>query len=341
MSHQLADLVEEIDSFVDSAASTPGLAEPDVRRVLRFISQVIQVVEQSFQDVLALLVDIKLLRPEELKPARIDELRRSSELLTARSRFHDALEICSKLRHLSAHYHDFIEPIVGQLPNSPQWHTLLRLLDQHEGAVINLIHDSTTEISRLLDTVVPTNLESIKRTAADRANELRAHLTTLHDINGRILGLSGKTGFIELTATPGALQREVTIYMDKRDQSTTHGHRVTIGDGTKIKGNLVIAHDITDSFNQAATTADPNLKKLLEQLCAQVEKLLPALPPDQQAQAKQDLSTFVAEATSDKPRRKWYELSAEGLVEAAKACGNMAGPVAQAVGAILPILARI
>jgi hypothetical protein len=62
------------------------------------------------------------------------------------------------------------------------------------------------------------------------------------------------------------------------------------------------------------------------------------LPEKKRADVAQDLSNLVTEVTKEAPRRKWYELSAEGLIEAAKACAGMASPVIQTVKTVLALL---
>ena len=83
---------------------------------------------------------------------------------------------------------------------------------------------------------------------------------------------------------------------------------------------------IQDSFNHAQQASDKDLRINLESLCKQVEQLSQTMPRDVADQVTQDLSTFVMEVTKEQPRRKWYELSAEGLIEAAKSCAGMASP---------------
>ena len=62
------------------------------------------------------------------------------------------------------------------------------------------------------------------------------------------------------------------------------------------------------------------------------------LSNEKQKEVGQDLSSFVAEVTKESPRRKWYELSAEGLIEAAKACAGMASPIIATVQEVLKLL---
>ena len=59
------------------------------------------------------------------------------------------------------------------------------------------------------------------------------------------------------------------------------------------------------------------------------------MPPQLAEEVAQDLHTFVSEATSANPRKKWYELSAGGLIEASKTVAAMSGSITTAVKAIL------
>jgi hypothetical protein len=103
--------------------------------------------------------------------------------------------------------------------------------------------------------------------------------------------------------------------------------------------NLVTAQNIQNSFNKAAGAAvDEPLKEALKALTTHVAELAKRLPPEQAEAVSKDLSTLAAEAVSKEPRKRWYELSAEGLVDAAKTVAEMAAPVTTAVGAVLALL---
>jgi small GTP-binding protein len=131
-------------------------------------------------------------------------------------------------------------------------------------------------------------------------------------------------------------QNNITVEGDmivgKTDKS------ISFGDNAHIAGN-VNTGKIQNSFNTVAqSAAEPALKAELERLCQQVEQMLTQLPEEKKQEAVQDLDSFVKEATKDAPRRKWYELSAEGLIEAAKACAGMTAPVTATVKGILELL---
>ena len=63
---------------------------------------------------------------------------------------------------------------------------------------------------------------------------------------------------------------------------------------------------------------DPELKKKLQELAEQVAEMVKEAPEETAERAARDLEALTAEAISKEPRRKWYELSAEGLMDAAK-----------------------
>lgn len=103
--------------------------------------------------------------------------------------------------------------------------------------------------------------------------------------------------------------------------------------------NLVTAQNIQGSFNKAAGAEVPEpLKDALKTLTTQVAELAKHLPPDKAETVSKDLATLTAEATSKEPRKAWYELSASGLLDAAKAVAQMAAPVTTAVKAVLALL---
>lgn len=115
---------------------------------------------------------------------------------------------------------------------------------------------------------------------------------------------------------------------------------ISISNSTVGDVNQVAADTINNSFNKIAKSDAPDeLKEHLEKLNAAVKEMIQRLPEMQQKQAAQDVQTLTDEALSEKPRRKWYELSAEGLIEAAKTVGEIATPVITAAKAVLAFLA--
>lgn len=68
----------------------------------------------------------------------------------------------------------------------------------------------------------------------------------------------------------------------------------------------------------------------MEDLLIAINEVNKAVPPEQSETAQamaRDAETLVSETASAKPRKKWYELSIEGLKEAAETLGSVAIPV--------------
>lgn len=122
--------------------------------------------------------------------------------------------------------------------------------------------------------------------------------------------------------------------------------QINIGGAVSAAGgdvNIVVAERIERSFNKAAGAEhlSNDLRQNLQELSRQVEQMVKHLPPKEAEKAAQDLEKLTDEAISGKPTREWYQVSADGLVKAAKAVGETAEPVIKTVKKILPLLALL
>jgi hypothetical protein len=91
----------------------------------------------------------------------------------------------------------------------------------------------------------------------------------------------------------------------------------------------------TNVVNQAA--AGPT-KDALEQLLAQSRELAARLPEADREEVAKHTETIAREVSSTKPHAGILSISAQGLVDAAKAVAEMAQPIATAVAAVLGIV---
>jgi hypothetical protein len=107
--------------MTEAVAADKNITDFDLRRVLRFLSKVIQVVEQAFQDVLTTMIEFKYVTGDDLHSGKIPQLTKELDLLQSRSRYRDAEEICNRLHHLGDFYNAEIEPITRNLPNQTRW----------------------------------------------------------------------------------------------------------------------------------------------------------------------------------------------------------------------------
>lgn len=85
----------------------------------------------------------------------------------------------------------------------------------------------------------------------------------------------------------------------------------------------VIAEKIENSFNKARDAADRSdeIRELLQSLAQEMVKVVEKLPPEKVDEAVSDLEAFTDESIKDKPTRKYWELSKQGIIDAAQAVG--------------------
>jgi hypothetical protein len=117
---------------------------------------------------------------------------------------------------------------------------------------------------------------------------------------------------------------------------------IKIGGNARISAPIVIADSIENSFNALAkSNLNEDTKALLEQLLKAIADINKQVKPEQTESAEsmaRDAESLVNEATNPKPRRKWYEVSMEGLKHAATNIGEVATPVLEIVGKLSPLL---
>ena len=112
-----------------------------------------------------------------------------------------------------------------------------------------------------------------------------------------------------------------------------------IGDGATFHGNFVVADLINSSFNAVEkSTATDEMKGLLKNLTHQVGEMIKSMPEKDAKKVEKNFDMLVKEATSEEPDQQWYEVSAKGLVEAAKALGEAGKPILELVPKVLALL---
>ena len=133
------------------------------------------------------------------------------------------------------------------------------------------------------------------------------------------------------------------VYNIEKIQGDVMNTTIQFGDDATISGEftVVTATNIKNSFNKTTNSdVTDDLKEKLKAVAVEVTKLAKMLPPDDAENVSKDLEALTSEAVSKRPRKEWYELSARGIVDAAKAIGEMATPVTVAVKAVLALLAK-
>jgi internalin A len=87
---------------------------------------------------------------------------------------------------------------------------------------------------------------------------------------------------------------------------------------------------LTNCINMILKEPSDGRRALLEALNRDVRRLIENLPADKQdagPEVAENLEMLVKQATSEKPNRKWYSLSADGLLEASKWVQDFTGRI--------------
>jgi len=108
-----------------------------------------------------------------------------------------------------------------------------------------------------------------------------------------------------------------------------------------VSGNIVAGNE--NQIRQSISNADlaPELKDALLQLADAVQTMLPALSTDAAKKAEKNLKKLVEEASEPEPDRQWYEVSIEGLIQAAKNLNELGTPVISLAGKVLKLLSGL
>lgn len=112
--------------------------------------------------------------------------------------------------------------------------------------------------------------------------------------------------------------------------------QISVTNGSTI-GSMVIGSSLENSFN---TIVSNGAVERLETLKEAVEAMVKVMPSETAEQVTRDLEILTAELTSKSPRKKWCQLSADGLIKAAKNIGEIGVPVCKIVAEIIAMIPK-
>lgn len=102
--------------------------------------------------------------------------------------------------------------------------------------------------------------------------------------------------------------------------------------------NSQVGQTLTNCTNMIRQQVPGKRKDLLEQMDREVNALIAKLPEEKHGDAAEDLAKMVKGATAEPPNRRWYSMSAEGLLEASKFVKDFAGNIVGTVGKLGKLL---
>lgn len=110
------------------------------------------------------------------------------------------------------------------------------------------------------------------------------------------------------------------------------GAVVTSGGGDVSKIRARIEHRIQDSRET------DQVKQLLRELTTRIASVDSSVNPEAVQNLNGDLDRLTEEMSKQNPRRKWYEVSIDGIKEAASAVGEIGQPILESASALAKLL---
>ncbi len=152
----------------------------------------------------------------------------------------------------------------------------------------------------------------------------------------------------------GRLQiwKKIEAYQEQR-RATRLVHTVNVNKGATMNvkqvnvsgnGNSVNVADYmcnvtnTVNNNMSDSVADDEIKALIKQLNIEIERVAPQVDPSQVKKMGKNLEALSKELVNEEPDRRWYEVSLEGIIDAAKAVGAIADPVVSIAKKLVQLL---
>ncbi len=170
-------------------------------------------------------------------------------------------------------------------------------------------------------------------------SEPRISLPSLQSVGGGIMISSPHATQVNSAIEAGS---SVTATGAMYDHSTNITSAVTNSPGAIANVAQHMANVTTRITQQVeGSSAGEDVKALMKELIEQIASLKDAGNPDKIQQMADDLKTLGDEIAKPQPRRKWYELSLQGIKEAAEAVGEVGKPIVKTVMQLLPLLVGV
>ena len=278
--YQQSDLINQLKLMTQAVIENANIDVTDSRRVLRFISKLTQVINQAFNNIYPILIEVSLLRDSDLGSDKIQELRREVKLLTSRDYYRDVQLICGQLNELQAQYRDNIEPIINNFTvvQKNEFREVFYLIDQHEGYLIGIVNNMTYDIDRQLDDLAQTqSVDKLVTFASEQAKIFKQSINELNLLGNKILGVSGKEGLLELLSTDKLSDSKNVIHNimlaneivmgDKFSNisNATINNRSTVNNATTVESKATVVSPKAQKFKDllANNKTDDCIKQLL------------------------------------------------------------------------------
>jgi hypothetical protein len=216
----LETLIESLNSTVNVAVTSAEYVGSDsLRKLLTLVSTVSLEVQNSFSQILAILIKLKYISSRE----EIRKILRDFDY--HRYGFGNRQDVlyCYRLRELCESYQSLVLPelVKANLEDLESWLRVFFEFEHLPGSVLNIERVAYEELRSLLQELERNeqperqDYEVVKEKSTAYIVNLNNSLAELQVLNNKILGLSGRTGFLELVNDPERLkQASISIVKD-------------------------------------------------------------------------------------------------------------------------------
>lgn len=124
--------------------------------------------------------------------------------------------------------------------------------------------------------------------------------------------------------------------LDNSNNQDNSRHQSFNGTATNSNFNFGDNATLTNTVQQSQASDD--VKQLLEQLLNEIKGLNGKIPDQAIQTLSEESETLITETTKEQPRKKYLDLSLEGIKEAALALGEIAAPILAIAEKLSPLL---
>jgi hypothetical protein len=286
---QLQDLISNLSDVLNAGiTNAPNIETEGLAGLLVLISNIVSECQNHFSQYLSLLIEFKYYSEK----TDIYELRKKMDFFTYNFQNRTHENFCYRLKGLRNNYKSLVVPelLKANIEKLEDW---LEYFFKMENFRYNYLKIERMIYFELFGTLTlvdnskskENHYELVRKKAASYIKVLNNHLRELQNLNNQILGLSGKTGFLELVNIPERLQQQVSVTMiDKNTNYDLKGSK--FGGGFAAEGGIQTGGTLIDvSSTNNLTEAAQQIQELLQQLQTQGMN-----ENEAQKQAAQDLA---------------------------------------------------
>jgi hypothetical protein len=210
----LESLLTNLENVVDSAiTSAEDINTDGLSNLLSLVSTVILQIQNVFSNILSTLVRIKYLdftNDENIEASLHEFERYRYDYRLRRDRY-----FCHRLRELCESYESLVIPelLKANISNLDEWLQTFLEVDSVRFSYLRIEKMASQEILALISEARSSQefredkYRLVREKAAEYIEILNNYLYDLQNLNNRILGLSGRAGFLQLVSDPDRLKQ--------------------------------------------------------------------------------------------------------------------------------------